>query len=79
MMEIKLEEEDTWICPNCGSKMEKLKNNPVICHVCPQCGCTIEGKEQNFDTESICPNCYQPMGDSSECSYCGYDLGSDFD
>lgn len=71
--------DNLWICPNCATAMKKLTNNPTLYHVCPKCGCTIEGKEQNYDLESICPNCHQPMGNSNECPYCGYDLGSDFD
>ena len=58
--------------------MNLSHEGPVFIYVCPECGCTIDAEEQNFDAENICPNCYQPM-EGSECSYCGYDLGSDFD
>ena len=71
--------EDKWICPNCGTKMQKSHDTTTPIYVCPKCGCSIEGTEQNFDFDKVCPNCNQLMGDDSECSHCGYDLGSDFD
>ena len=71
--------DNIWICPNCGSGMKRISYNPFICHECPKCGCTIEGREQKFDYENNCPNCHQSMENHSECPYCGYDMGSDFD
>lgn len=71
--------EETWICPNCGNEMKRLTNKSGLFHVCQKCGCTLEGKEQNFGYEKICPNCHSPMDSSTECDYCGYDLGSDFE
>ena len=47
-------------------------------YICPECGCTINAEEQKYDDEYTCPNCNQSL-DGNECSYCGYDLGSDFD
>ena len=71
--------DDLWICPNCGTAMKQLINKSGLFRICEKCGCTIEGKEQNFESEGICPNCHCLMESTSECSYCGYDLGSDFD
>jgi ssDNA-binding Zn-finger/Zn-ribbon topoisomerase 1 len=71
--------EEVYTCPNCGSDMKKKTNTWGLFYACPECGCTTEGKEQNFDYGEICPNCGRTMDESNECSYCGYDLGSDFD
>jgi len=69
---------DTWICPNCGSEMKK--NPELSCYVCVNCGCSIDATdEQIFDTGIICPNCHRIIENETECPYCGYDLGSDFD
>lgn len=70
-----MEMKDKWICPNCGTEMNKSPDNSA--YVCPECGCSIEAEEKNFESGNICPNCNQPM-DGNECQYCGYDLGSDF-
>lgn len=70
--------EDTWICPNCGATMKQVIIESGLFHICQKCGCTIEGRKQNFESESICPNCHSLMESESECSYCGYDLGTDF-
>ena len=66
------------ICPNCGEQMNISKNESTEIYVCPICGCTVDAENQNFESNSICPNCSQLL-DGNECSYCGYDLGSDFD
>jgi Zn-finger nucleic acid-binding protein len=71
--------EETWICPNCGTEMKRLNNKSGLFHVCQKCGCTLEGREQNFGFGKICPNCHSTMDSSTECDYCGYDLGSDFE
>jgi len=73
------DEEEKWVCPNCGEKMEKARNTREDLYVCPQCGCSIEGTDQNLDANLMCPNCNQILEDASECPHCGYDLGSDFD
>jgi hypothetical protein len=73
-LETTSEVEKKWICPNCGSDMKRSSEM----YVCPECGCSIEAEEKNFDCGTTCPNCNQPM-DGRECSYCGYDLGSDFE
>lgn len=71
-------EEETWTCPNCGGKMKRVVNNDVPYFVCPDCGSSLEESDLCYELKAICPNCHQPM-DGNECSYCGYDLGSDFD
>ena len=76
-MEVVTETEQKCICPNCGEPMKRLPGEESI-YVCEKCGCTIEGANQNLDADMCCPNCNQLM-DGSECPYCGYDLGSDFD
>lgn len=74
-----IEEEKKCICPNCGEKMQKSPDGPDTLYVCEKCGCTIEATEQNLDASKACPNCNHLLEDGNECSYCGYDLGSDFD
>ena len=59
--------------------MKKIDDLQPSCFVCPACGCSMEAEEQNFDTGEVCPNCHRLFTGSSECPYCGYDLGSDFD
>ncbi|UCD13527.1 MAG: hypothetical protein JSW60_08220 [Thermoplasmatales archaeon] len=59
--------------------MKRVTSNSGLYHICEKCGCTIEGCEQNFEPEIVCPNCHSSMDSSNECSYCGYDLGSDFE
>lgn len=71
--------DDVWICPNCGAEMKRLTNKEGLFHVCQSCGCTLEGREQNYQMDSVCPNCHCSMDSNHECSYCGYDLGSDFE
>ena len=71
--------EDLWICPNCGTTMKRIVIDSGLFHICQKCGCSIEGKEQVFNADKICPNCHCSMESDSECSYCGYDLGSDFE
>ncbi len=72
--------EEKWICPNCGEKMQKIKDMTVPMYVCPACGCSVEASNQNYAiAEKICPNCSSVLGDDNECPRCGYDLGSDFD
>ena len=66
------------VCPNCGSEMKISYNDSTSCYVCPECGSSIDAKEQNYDCKNLCPSCNQTL-DGNECSYCGYDLGSDFD
>ena len=68
-----------WICPNCGEKMHLLSDSLPLTYVCPKCGCSIEAENQDFSSEGVCPNCNQVLDDGNECSYCGYDLGTDFD
>ena len=70
--------EDIWICPNCGATMKRVIIESGLFHICKKCGCTLEGRKQNFESECICPNCHCLMESESECSHCGYDLGSDF-
>ena len=71
--------EDIWTCPNCGATMKKIMDENGIYRTCPKCGCTVEGHEQHFDENQVCPNCHQEMESNCECSYCGYDLGTDFE
>ena len=78
-METMTEMESKWVCPNCGTKMEKAPDADPPLYICPECGCTLEATEQNYDIGGICPNCNQLLEDGNECPYCGYDLGSDFD
>ncbi len=78
-MKMDSELKEKFVCPNCGSDMCLSPEGAVPMYVCTDCGSTIEAdEEQNFDSAGLCPNCNQPM-DGSECSYCGYDLGSDFE
>ena len=77
-METVTEEEERCICPNCGVKVKPTLDISTNAYFCPECGCTIESVDQNFDTTATCPNCNQLL-DGSECPYCGYDLGSDFE
>ncbi len=77
-MEVLADLDEKYLCPNCGTKMNKSNVGPEETYVCPECGCTIEASEQNLDSDNICPNCYQLL-DGNECPHCGYDLGSDFD
>ena len=70
--------KELWVCPNCGTEMNLIEKDNSSYYVCPECGCTIDSEKQNFDIDSICPNCNQVL-EGNECSYCGYDLGSDFD
>jgi DNA-directed RNA polymerase subunit RPC12/RpoP len=78
IMDVKTDLKNLWVCPNCGSDMNLSNNESNSVYVCPECGCTIDAEEQKFNFENACPNCNQIM-DGNECSYCGYDLGSDFD
>ena len=71
--------EEKWVCPNCGAKMKKSPDSQASIYVCPKCGCSIEATEQSLDADRVCPSCNQLLDDANECSYCGYDLGSDFD
>lgn len=78
-MSMDMELKGKFVCPNCGSEMQLSSDAAVAMYVCPDCGSTIEAdEEQNFDGAGLCPNCNQQM-QGSECSYCGYDLGSDFE
>ena len=71
--------ETKYVCPNCGGEMEPSKNDSDEAYVCKDCGCCVDGNELcNFDTDQVCPNCNQHL-EGNECSYCGYDLGSDFE
>jgi membrane protease subunit (stomatin/prohibitin family) len=70
--------KEIWICPSCGKEMNLSQNGSMSVYICPECGCTIEAGTQNYDINNLCPNCNQVI-DENECSYCGYDLGSDFD
>jgi hypothetical protein len=65
------------VCPNCGEKMNKSIDGSLVFFVCPACGCTIDAENNNFELNKVCPNCNQTL-EGYECSYCGYDLGSDF-
>jgi len=78
MVEMVADIEEKYVCPNCGTKMDKAPDIPGI-YVCPNCGCSIEVTEQNLDVGTMCPNCNQLMDDENECPHCGYDLGTDFD
>ena len=71
--------EQLWSCPNCGSQMKKNLDTTTSCRVCTQCGCSMDGEEKTFNPGVLCPNCNQELGNKTECPYCGYDLGSDFD
>ena len=75
---MRMEMDKKWVCPNCGTEMNRSPDGSTNVYVCPECGCTIDAEEQNFELGNICPNCNQPI-DGNECSYCGYDLGSDFE
>ncbi|MEF8880097.1 MAG: zf-TFIIB domain-containing protein [Candidatus Thermoplasmatota archaeon] len=78
-MEAELEMEKEVVCPNCGTSMKQSLDTATDIYVCPECGCSIEGDEESdFDNFAVCPNCNQPL-EGNECSYCGYDLGSDFE
>ena len=57
---------------------ESSFNSSTSYYVCSECGCSIYAEEQNYDCENLCPSCNQTL-DGNECTYCGYDLGSDFD
>jgi DNA-directed RNA polymerase subunit RPC12/RpoP len=71
--------ETKYICPNCGGDMEPSPNQSDETYICNDCGCCVSTNElYNVDTDHICPNCNQPL-EGNECSYCGYDLGSDFE
>jgi hypothetical protein len=71
--------ENKLICPNCGGNMEPSITDSNHVYVCRDCGCCIDSDELfNFDNEKTCPNCNQSI-EGSECTYCGYDLGSDFE
>ena len=76
-VETATELEEKWICPNCGTEMNRSPDSSVNVYVCPECGCSIDAEKQNFEPAPICPNCNQPLEDN-ECPHCGYDLGSDF-
>lgn len=78
-MTAEIDEEDKWICPHCGEKMQKALEPAENVYVCPQCGCSIIGSEQNLDADFTCPNCNYILENGEECPHCGYDLGSDFD
>ena len=71
--------EDIWTCPNCGATMKKKTDVYGHYRICPKCGCTVEGHEQRYDANQICPNCHQEIDNNSECSHCGYYLGTDFE
>jgi transposase len=73
------EMEDKCICPNCGEKMNRSENTTDSIFVCPECGCSIDADNQFYGSDDLCPNCNQLMEEGNECSYCGYDLGTDFD
>ena len=74
-----LDREHKFICPNCGGEMIPSKNELDDTYICKECGCCVHGDEiQDFNSDMICPNCNQPL-EGNECSYCGYDLGSDFE
>lgn len=75
---IESETEKKCICPNCGENMNRSLTASISLYVCPKCGCSIEKIDQNLNADTTCPNCNQFL-DGNECSYCGYDLGSDFD
>ena len=70
--------EEIWTCPNCGASMKKMTGEIGLYHICPKCGCTLEGQAQRFEANQSCPNCHREIDGNSECSYCGYDLGTDF-
>ncbi len=76
-LELSVDQDNVWVCPHCGEEMKLVKNREGCYHVCESCGCMIEGLEQDCELGSVCPNCHQVM-DGGECSYCGYDMGSDF-
>jgi ssDNA-binding Zn-finger/Zn-ribbon topoisomerase 1 len=65
-------------CPNCGANMKIINDGSTSYYVCSECGCSIYAEDQNYDCQDLCPSCNQAL-DGNECSYCGYDLGSDFD
>jgi Zn-finger nucleic acid-binding protein len=77
-MDSKTDLKKTCACPNCGGKMAPSNNVSLSLYICPECGSSIDTGEQNYDCNNLCPNCNQILEDN-ECSYCGYDLGSDFD
>ena len=72
------ETDEKCICPNCGEIMKRSLDASIPLYICPKCSCSIEKTDQNLDSDMTCPNCNQLL-DGSECPYCGYDLGSDFD
>ena len=74
-----LNAETKYICPNCGGEMQLSVNSSDDTYVCKECGCCVSKNEiNNVDMDHCCPNCNQPL-EGNECSYCGYDLGSDFE
>lgn len=77
-MDVESKSKKICICPNCGNEMKISFNDSTSYYVCPECGCSMDSEIQNYDWCNICPNCNQEI-DDNECSYCGYDLGSDFD
>jgi hypothetical protein len=78
IMDVRSDLKKICICPNCGSEMKITCNDSTSYYFCKECGCSIDAKELNYDCENLCPSCNQTL-DGNECSYCGYDLGSDFD
>ena len=77
-MDSKTDLKKTCAWPNCGGEMKLSDNVSLSLYICPDCGCSVDTEEQNYDCNNLCPNCNQILEDN-ECSYCGYDLGSDFD
>ena len=77
-MDVKSKYKKICSCPNCGSDMKISIIDFESYYICPECGCSIIAEEQNYDCENLCPSCNQIIS-GNECSYCGYDLGSDFD
>ena len=73
------EVEDKYVCPNCGGKMKRTNDTSAEIYVCQDCGSSMEISDENLDSYCTCPNCNQILDDGSECPFCGYDLGSDFD
>ena len=70
--------EEKYICPNCGTPMQKSFPLNSI-YFCPDCLSSIEETKLNLDTNSICPNCSQFLDNYNECRRCGYSMGTDFD
>ncbi len=71
--------ENAKFCLECGTKVEKLSENEIIC---PKCGCkTAKGKfcsECGAKLQSVCHNCGKELPqDAKFCLECGQRIGGE--